>query len=140
MPIRAIYFPVCQQNDEAYKQYCTYVATDFKARDIIKCFNIAGALRTYPSTREAGLSLDKNWTWLFKLPYLITYLAIPHKLRNPEYGVYSSSMRTDESFLGGHAGRTWTASNVVYMDASFILDFGSCHARGPARARVHSRG
>ncbi|KAH0429418.1 hypothetical protein CcaCcLH18_08432 [Colletotrichum camelliae] len=103
MPTRAIYFPVCQQNDEAYKQYCTYVAIDFNARDIIKS--------------QPGQELDVA----LQGPLPITYLAT-HKLRSPEYDVYNSSTRTDELFLVGHAGRTWTASNFVYMDASFILD------------------
>ncbi|KAF4775367.1 hypothetical protein HER10_EVM0009719 [Colletotrichum scovillei] len=116
IPIRAIYFPVCQQTDEAYKQYCTYVVIDFKARDTINCFNIAGEPRTYPSTREAGLGLNKDLTWLFKVPDLITYLTIPHKLRNPEYGVYNATTRTDALFLVGHAGRTWTASDTVHTD------------------------
>lgn len=111
IPIRAIYFPVCQQTDEAYKQYCTYVVIDFKARDTINCFNTVGEPRTYPSTREAGLGLDRGLTWLFKVPDLVTYLTIPHKVRNPEYGVYNAKTKTDALFLVAYAGLNWRSND-----------------------------
>ncbi|KAK1660099.1 hypothetical protein BDP55DRAFT_561783 [Colletotrichum godetiae] len=111
IPIRAIYFPVCQQTDEAYKQYCTYVVIDFKARETINCFNTVGEPRTYPSTREAGLGLDRGLTWLFKVPDLVTYLTIPHKVRNPEYGVYNAKTKTDALFLVAYAGLNWRSND-----------------------------
>ncbi|KAF9870191.1 hypothetical protein CkaCkLH20_12277 [Colletotrichum karsti] len=113
IPLRAIYFPVCQQTDEAYKQYCTYVVIDFKARESINCFNTVGEPRTYQSTRESGLGLDQGLTWLFKVPDLVTYLTIPHKVRNPEYGVYNAKTKTDALFLVAWSGFDWKSSDYV---------------------------
>ncbi|KAF2759848.1 hypothetical protein EJ05DRAFT_474902 [Pseudovirgaria hyperparasitica] len=107
IPIRAIYFPVCQKTDEAYPNYCTYVVIDFKARTKIESYNTVGELRTHECTRELGLGLNRGLCWLFKVPDIITYLVIPRKLRNPSYGVYRSKTKGDEMVLQAWAGLKW---------------------------------
>jgi hypothetical protein len=108
IPLRAIYFPVCQKTDEAYPQLCTYMVIDFKARNSIKLAHIdEGGWIDCPITKANGLGWSDTLTWGFNVPSIITYLSIPRKLRNPEQGLFKSKKAGDELVVCARSNRAW---------------------------------
>ncbi|KAJ3531264.1 hypothetical protein NM208_g8955 [Fusarium decemcellulare] len=120
IPLRAIYFPVCQTTDQAFQNFCTYVVIDFKARDEISIWNLTSmSSQRHRITRHAGLGWNDNITWGFKVPDIIAYLSIPHKLRNPNQGLYSTTPRGDELVVCASSTRTWSCPTGILRAQGF---------------------
>ncbi|KAF4469508.1 hypothetical protein FALBO_3599 [Fusarium albosuccineum] len=120
IPLRAIYFPVCQTTDQAFQNFCTYVVIDFKARDEISIWNLSSMFyQTHKITRHAGLGWNDNITWGFKVPDIIAYLSIPHKLRNPNQGLYRTTTRCDELVVCASSSRSWSCPSGILRAQGF---------------------
>ncbi|RGP78705.1 hypothetical protein FLONG3_3160 [Fusarium longipes] len=128
VPLRAIYFPVAQQTDQAFPDLCTYVVIDFRHRRNMSITHMSGqhAIR-FDATTHAGLGWRDSYTWGFHVPDTIAYLSVPHKLRNPDYRVFASKDRRDDLMVFAFASTKWggAAINTVgffrEMDLARIL-------------------
>lgn len=92
VPVRAVYFPLAYQCDENFQDLCSYLMIDFRMRESI---DFSGT--TFECSSTHGLTKD-NWFWTvgFDLQGLYGYLALPHQLRNPDFGLYEARTDGDE--------------------------------------------
>ncbi|KAJ4011778.1 hypothetical protein NW752_004179 [Fusarium irregulare] len=123
IPIRAIYFPVCQRTDEAFENLCTYVVIDFRHRQNAWIMDYAGGFATlYSMTSHAGLGRNAGATWGFHVPDIIAYLSIPHKLRNPDYSLFNSKNRRNDLVVSASSRLSWTSTTRVIHHPDFFRE------------------
>lgn len=119
IPLRAIYFPVAQTTDDAFRDLCTYVVIDFRHRRELEITNVGGRIETISVTTHDGLSWRDNLTWGFKIPDIIAFLTIPHKLRNPKQGLFKTNVPGDELVVCASSEITWRGG-TVHQAAGFF--------------------
>ncbi|KAM0553094.1 hypothetical protein ACHAPJ_007642 [Fusarium lateritium] len=122
IPLRAIYFPVSQTTDQAFQNLCTYVVIDFRHRTQLDIINLTGQFQRIGVTPHSGLGWRDDLTWGFKIPDIITYLTIPHKLRNPDQGLFRTKVRGDELVVCAWSGRTWRSSISTLHHGDFFRE------------------
>jgi hypothetical protein len=96
--VRAIYFPLAHQCDEAFPNICSYLMIDFRLRDKIS-FRVRSQSRVIDAKCNINTGLGKDmWSWTmgFDLEGVYGYLSLPHQLRNPEMGLYNALEEGDE--------------------------------------------
>ncbi|GKU07876.1 unnamed protein product [Fusarium langsethiae] len=128
IPLRAIYFPVAQQTDQAFPNLCTYVVIDFRHRGEIDIIDFRGRPHHKLSvTSHGGLGWRDTMTWGFHIPDIIAYLAIPHKLRNPDYRLFKSKDREDDLVVCAPSTVAWRSSSAVLQHPYFFreIDFAN---------------
>ncbi|MCJ1283977.1 hypothetical protein MMC26_003308 [Xylographa opegraphella] len=89
-PVRAIYFPLSWQCDEALPDICSYLMIDFRLREKIS-FHVPSQSKWVDLGCDDTTGLGEDvfeWTMGFDLEGVYRYLALPHQLRNPEMGLY----------------------------------------------------
>ncbi|KAF5647930.1 hypothetical protein F52700_1142 [Fusarium sp. NRRL 52700] len=118
IPLRAIYFPVAHSTDQAFPNLCTYVVIDFRHRTQLQMFSTSGDTRTLNLTSYNGLGWHDGLTWGFNITDIVAYLSIPHKLRNPDYGLFASKQRGQELVV-------WANSSVVWRSPAAVTNHGS---------------
>ncbi|KAI7764947.1 hypothetical protein LZL87_005660 [Fusarium oxysporum] len=125
IPLRAIYFPVAFVTDQAFQTLCTYVVIDFRHRDRIEMISNTGVSRIITPTSHNGLGWHDGLTWGFNIPDIIAYLSIPHKLRNPDYGVFNSKAWGQELVVWTSSIPTWRSSFAMTNHPHFFreMDF-----------------
>ncbi|KAF5602012.1 hypothetical protein FPCIR_2089 [Fusarium pseudocircinatum] len=126
IPLRAIYFPVSHKTDQAFPNLCTYVVIDLRHRGQLEMFSIGGLARTFNITSYNGLGWRDDVTWGFNIPDIIAYLSIPHKLRNPDHGLFASKQRGQELVVYANSSLTWRPpSHSTQHHGSFFreMDF-----------------
>jgi len=121
IPLRAIYFPVAQSTDQAFQNLCTYVVIDFRHRSGIEITNLVGQFQTISVTSHNGLGWRDNLTWGFKVPDIIAFLTIPHKLRNPDQGLFKTKNPGEELVVCASSTRTWN-NGKIYQPAAFFRE------------------
>ncbi|KAL3679383.1 hypothetical protein R1sor_022339 [Riccia sorocarpa] len=118
VPLRAIYFPVALTTDEAYPDLCTYAVIDFRKKNSVNLINIeTGESVEFYITEKLGLDFKDGWSWGFNIPDIITYLCIPHKLRNPQEGLYSPTTPGDELVVFAPSDINWVSANGISAPA-----------------------
>ncbi|KAF4339488.1 hypothetical protein FBEOM_6609 [Fusarium beomiforme] len=127
IPLRAIYFPVSQRTDQAFPHLCTYVVIDFRHRGSLQMRNLQGQLQTFTLDSYNGLGWRDDITWGFNIPNIIAYLAIPHKLRNPAYNLFTPKSHGEELVVCATADRRWGGNTSVLQHQNFIrqMDFAN---------------
>ncbi|EWY84631.1 hypothetical protein FOYG_12061 [Fusarium oxysporum NRRL 32931] len=125
IPLRAIYFPIAFNADQAFPNLCTYVVIDFRHRDRFQMFSDTGVSRTIVPTSYNGLGWHDGLTWGFNIPDIIAYLSVPHKLRNPDYGLFNSKARGQELVVWTSSAPAWASSVGVLNHPDFFreMDF-----------------
>ncbi|EKJ71528.1 hypothetical protein FPSE_08269 [Fusarium pseudograminearum CS3096] len=126
IPIRAVYFPVAQQTDQAFANLCTYVVIDFRHREEIDIMDYRGFnFNKFRVTSHAGLGWRESLTWGFHMPDIIAYLTIPHKLRNPDQRLFKAKDRRDDLVVCASSSITWRSSSTVIHHPDFFrqIDF-----------------
>ncbi|QPG95272.1 hypothetical protein C2857_007928 [Epichloe festucae Fl1] len=121
IPLRAIYFPVAQTTDQAFQNLCTYVVIDFRHRSELEISNLRGKFKKISVTPQSGLGWRDDLTWGFKVPDIIAFLTIPHKLRNPDQGLFKAKVRGDELVVCASSARTWNTGKT-YQAAAFFRE------------------
>ncbi|KAF5252175.1 hypothetical protein FANTH_2731 [Fusarium anthophilum] len=129
IPLRAIYFPVSQRTDEALQDLCTYVVIDFRHRTQLRLRNQTnssfGHEMNFSVNSHNGLGWNDSVTWGFNIPNIIAYLSIPHKLRNPDYDLFSPKIRGEEMVVWASASTTWRSPSIILQWGDFFreMDF-----------------
>lgn len=103
VPIRALYFPVAFQADEAYPDHCTYLMVDFTNRDGNSAIRIPpdpawGSEVTINCDKSSGIHIRQDFTSFastmgIDVRSLYLYLSLPRQLRNPARGI----LKADEA-------------------------------------------
>ncbi|KAF5026919.1 hypothetical protein F66182_949 [Fusarium sp. NRRL 66182] len=122
IPLRAIYFPVAQRTDQAFPNLCTYAVIDFRQRSQIEMMNLAGEVNRLTLTTHNGLGWRDDLTWGFNLPNVMTYLTIPHKLRNPDQNLFRPKNRGDELVVCAWSGRRWNSAAGIHQAQNFYRE------------------
>ncbi|KAF5245230.1 hypothetical protein FAUST_1885 [Fusarium austroamericanum] len=121
IPIRAVYFPVAQQTDQAFANLCTYVVIDFRHRGEVDIMDYRGFnFNKFPVTSHAGLGWRENFTWGFHVPDIIAYLTIPHKLRNPDQRLFKAKDRRDDLVVCAPSSIAWRSTFTVIHHPDFF--------------------
>ncbi|KAF5608578.1 uncharacterized protein FSUBG_4506 [Fusarium subglutinans] len=125
IPLRAIYFPVAFSTDQAFPNLCTYVVVDFRHRTQLLIRGTDGVLRNLTVNSHNGLGWHDNLTWGFNITDIIAYLSIPHKLRNPDYGLFTSKQRGQELVVSANSTIMWRSSSATITHRDFFreMDF-----------------
>ncbi|KAG8673660.1 hypothetical protein FPOAC2_07114 [Fusarium poae] len=128
VPLRAIYFPVAHQTDQAFSNLCTYVVIDFRHREQVQLIDIHGRSSVViNTTSHGGLGRSDHFTWGFHIPDIIAYLTIPHKLRNPDYRLFNSKNRRDDLVVFAPSSLAWRSNSSVIRHPDFFreIDFAN---------------
>ncbi|KAG4254485.1 hypothetical protein FPRO04_09686 [Fusarium proliferatum] len=125
IPLRAIYFPVAFNTDQAFPHLCTYVVIDFRHRTQLQMSGTTGVTRTLTLNSHNGLGWHDGLTWGFNITDIIAYLSIPHKLRNPDYGLFASKHRGQELVVWANSSLVWRSSVSITNHPDFFreMDF-----------------
>ncbi|KAF5531305.1 hypothetical protein FNAPI_13295 [Fusarium napiforme] len=125
IPLRAIYFPVAFNTDQAFPNLCTYVVIDFRHRTQLQMVDINGWTRIFNLNSHNGLGWNDGVTWGFNIKDIIAYLCIPHKLRNPDYGLFESKQRGQELVVFANSSLVWRSSFATTNHRDFFreMDF-----------------
>ncbi|KAF5571213.1 hypothetical protein FPANT_13580 [Fusarium pseudoanthophilum] len=122
IPLRAIYFPVAFSSEQGFPGLCTYVVIDFRHRDRLSMVSNTGVSRVLHTTSYNGLGWHDDLTWGFNIPDIIAYLSIPHKLRNPDYGLFSSKARGQELVVWASSIPSWRSSTAILNHEHFLME------------------
>ncbi|KAL4732743.1 hypothetical protein ACLX1H_001762 [Fusarium chlamydosporum] len=110
IPLRAIYFPVAHQTDQAH-------------RERVDVMHIAGThSHIIPVTPHNGLSWRNDLTWGFHVPDIIAYLTIPHKLRNPDQRLFRARNRRDDLVVCAWSSTPWRSSFGITHHPDFFRE------------------
>ncbi|KAH8693877.1 hypothetical protein BGW36DRAFT_463513 [Talaromyces proteolyticus] len=82
MPIRAVYFPVSQQTDEAFPELCTFLQINFYSQGTRPVWRENfGSFLDHPFSRDKGIGFHHDHTLGINVPEVMALLSIPRQLR-----------------------------------------------------------
>ena len=89
LPIRAIYFPVAHQSDEAFEDLTTYLMIDFRLRKSVHIIS-ATSYTSVDWTCDTTIGLGFHWDYSLRVDIagVYTTLGLPRQLRNPDYTLF----------------------------------------------------
>ena len=87
--IRALYFPLAHQSDEAFEDLTTYLMIDFRLRNSVRMIS-ATEVGTTEWACDDTIGLGFHWDQSLRIDIRRIYLTLglSHQLRNPDYSVF----------------------------------------------------